>query len=148
MVDSDIYSGYLASCKAIVGAAQTIARAVTEEIPELYILGKPPASCVAFASKHPRVNVLAVGDRMSARGWHLNGLQKPAGLHIACTVSSFFMHLGDWNVLPAIILTIFVFDFALFIFDTFRRVRLPSYVVICLWLRSEFLHLDVMSAFC
>ncbi|PAV18522.1 PLP-dependent transferase [Pyrrhoderma noxium] len=79
------HDGYLASCKAIVGAAQTIARAVTEEIPELYVLGKPPASCVAFASKHPRVNVLAVGDRMSARGWHLNGLQKPAGLHIACT---------------------------------------------------------------
>ncbi|THH00240.1 hypothetical protein EW145_g7117 [Phellinidium pouzarii] len=77
--------GYLESCRAIVGCAQTIVRSVRDEIPELYVLGSPPASCVAFGARDSRVNVLAVGDAMSTRGWHLNGLSKPAGLHMACT---------------------------------------------------------------
>jgi hypothetical protein len=41
---------------------------------------------VAFGSKHPNVNVLEVGDAMSLRGWHLNGLSDPPAVHIACTV--------------------------------------------------------------
>ena len=81
------HSGYTASCKSIVTCAQTITKAIKEEISELYVLGEPPASVVAFASKHPRVSVHAVGDKMSERGWHLNGLSNPAAVHIACTVS-------------------------------------------------------------
>ncbi|EJD02718.1 PLP-dependent transferase [Fomitiporia mediterranea MF3/22] len=78
--------GYLNSCKAIVGVAREIARAIREEIPELYVLGEPPASVVAFAARDPAaLDILAVGDRMSEHGWHLNGLQKPAAVHIACT---------------------------------------------------------------
>ncbi|KAL5507479.1 DPL1 [Sanghuangporus vaninii] len=78
--------GYLESCKNIVGAAQKIKRAIREEIPELYVLGDPPASCVAFAARDKDgLNILAVGDKMSERGWHLNGLQKPAAVHIAVT---------------------------------------------------------------
>lgn len=34
----------------------------------------------------PDLNILEVGDRMSKKGWHLNALQNPPGLHIACTV--------------------------------------------------------------
>lgn len=94
-----INSGYTASCKSIVSCAQTIVRAIKEEITELYVLGEPPASVVAFGSKHPRVDVLAVGDKMSERGWHLNGLANPAAVHIACTVSVLFccrlIH-GSW----------------------------------------------------
>ncbi|KAL5528632.1 DPL1 [Sanghuangporus sanghuang] len=78
--------GYLESCKNIVGTAQKIVRAIREEIPELYVLGDPPASCVAFAARDKGgLNILAVGDKMSERGWHLNGLQKPAAVHIAVT---------------------------------------------------------------
>jgi len=77
--------GYIASCKSIVTCARTIARAIRQEIPELYVLGEPPASVVAFGSKHPQVEALAVGDKMSERGWHLNGLSGPAAVHIACT---------------------------------------------------------------
>ena len=80
------YRGYLDSCRSIVLAARTIANAITETIPELYVLGDPPASVVAFGSKHPNVNVLEVGDAMSLRGWHLNGLSDPPAVHIACTV--------------------------------------------------------------
>jgi len=93
--------GYTASCKSIVTCAQTITRAIKNEITELYVLGEPPASVVAFASKHPRVDVLAVGDKMSERGWHLNGLANPAAVHIACTrltvpvVDNFIADLKD-----------------------------------------------------
>ena len=42
---------------------------------------------VAFRAVDPEaLNILAVGDLMSKRGWHLNALQNPAALHIACTV--------------------------------------------------------------
>nr|GAT58568.1 sphinganine-1-phosphate aldolase [Mycena chlorophos] len=78
-------SGYLESCRAIVTCARTIADRIVASVPELYILGSPPASLVAFASKHPKVNIMEVGDRMSARGWHLNALTGPPALHIACT---------------------------------------------------------------
>lgn len=80
-------SGYLESCKAIVGAAKDIQTKIKAEIPELYILGNPPASVVAFASKHPAVNPLEVGDLMAKRGWHLNALADPPAVHIAVTVS-------------------------------------------------------------
>ncbi|KAF9010763.1 pyridoxal phosphate-dependent transferase [Cyathus striatus] len=77
--------GYADSCRKIVAATRTIAKAITTSIPELYVLGDPPASVVAFASKHPKVNVLEVGDLMAKRGWHLNAIANPAAVHIACT---------------------------------------------------------------
>ena len=83
------YRGYLASCREIVTATRTIADAITDDIPELYVLGNPPASVVAFGSKHPNVDPLEVGDGMSKRGWHLNGLSEPKSVHIACTVGLF-----------------------------------------------------------
>jgi len=82
------WSGYLESCRSIVTCARTIANAITNSIPELYVLGSPPASVVAFASNEPGVNVLEVGDEMFKRGWHLCALVGPAAVHIACTVRS------------------------------------------------------------
>jgi len=78
-------NGYLESCRSIVQTTRKIADSIVADIPELYILGSPPASVVAFGSKHPKVNVLEVGDKMSKRGWHLNALTNPAAVHIACT---------------------------------------------------------------
>jgi len=78
--------GYIESCRNIVGTARYIAATIAREIPELRILGSPPASVVAFKSVDPKVNILEVGDSMSKKGWHLNALQNPAALHIACTV--------------------------------------------------------------
>lgn len=77
--------GYIASCRDIVGAAKLIESRIKSEIPELYILGKPPASVVAFGSRRPNVSVLEVGDRMAKKGWHLNAIQNPSAVHIACT---------------------------------------------------------------
>lgn len=78
--------GYLESCRAIVGAAKTIASRIGKEIPELYVLGNPPASVVAFASTDPKMtNIHEIGDVMSKKGWHLNAISQPAALHIAVT---------------------------------------------------------------
>lgn len=79
-------SGYLASCHGIVTCARKIANAITSSVPELYVLGSPPASVVAVASRDPIVDVYEVGDAMGRRGWHLNAITNPRGLHIACTM--------------------------------------------------------------
>ncbi|KZV65613.1 PLP-dependent transferase [Peniophora sp. CONT] len=80
-------SGYIESCRSIVGTRQSIQSAIgSPAFPELRVLGSPPGPVVAFTSLHPeRLSILAVGDAMSKRGWHLNALQNPAALHIACT---------------------------------------------------------------
>ncbi|EIN11750.1 PLP-dependent transferase [Punctularia strigosozonata HHB-11173 SS5] len=95
------HNGYLESCRSIVSCAKKIQKAITTEISELYVLGNPPASVVAFASRSPVVNVLEVGDAMSKRGWHLNGISNPPAVHIACTrlttaiVDTFIADLKD-----------------------------------------------------
>ena len=77
------------SCQEIVLATRRIADAITSEIPELYVLGNPPASVVAFASQDSKVDALEVGDAMSRKGWHLNALSDPKSVHLACTVQCF-----------------------------------------------------------
>jgi sphinganine-1-phosphate aldolase len=78
-------SGYIAACHGIVGAAKKIERGIRGTLsPDLHIMGNPITSVVAFSSK--TLNIYDVGDRMSNRGWELNGLQKPPALHIACTM--------------------------------------------------------------
>ncbi|KAI0775783.1 PLP-dependent transferase [Trametes elegans] len=80
------HSGYLESCKSIVSAAKTIAQRIKTEIPDLRVLGNPPASVVAFAAAHGNdISVLEVGDAMSRKGWHLNAISNPAAVHIAVT---------------------------------------------------------------
>ncbi|KAL4078210.1 pyridoxal phosphate-dependent transferase [Scleroderma yunnanense] len=77
--------GYLSSCHSLVTCARKIANAITTSIPSLYVLGSPPSSVVAFASRDKDVDALEVGDAMSKRGWHLNAITEPRGVHIACT---------------------------------------------------------------
>ncbi|PJF17985.1 hypothetical protein PSACC_02295 [Paramicrosporidium saccamoebae] len=57
---------------------------IIEHTEDLFIFGKPASSVVAFGSS--TLNVYAINDEMSHRGWHLNALQNPAAVHIACTM--------------------------------------------------------------
>lgn len=83
-------SGYHQSSKKIITAARKIIHGIKTEIPELYILGNPPVSVVAFGAREGLgINILKVGDTMSKKGWHLNALQNPAAIHIAVTVRTF-----------------------------------------------------------
>jgi sphinganine-1-phosphate aldolase len=54
-------------------------------IPELEVLGRPEATIFAYRSRDPQVNIYAVGDRMTARGWHIDRQQRPASLHAMVT---------------------------------------------------------------
>jgi sphinganine-1-phosphate aldolase len=77
--------GYTASCREIVHAARRIERGIRDDIRELRIMGRPLVSVVSFSSAGS-TNIYEVGDRMSAKGWHLNGLAtEPPAIHIACT---------------------------------------------------------------
>ncbi|KAH7903806.1 PLP-dependent transferase [Hygrophoropsis aurantiaca] len=87
-------AGYLDACRAIVGAARKIAEGrrmralgLDDGIPELYVLGNPVASVVAFGARvSDGSSVDPLGDAMGRRGWHLNALADPPAVHIACTV--------------------------------------------------------------
>lgn len=56
-------------------------------VPELYVMGTPSGPLLGFGSRDAKVNIFAVGDQMDAKGWKLNRLQKPAGLHAMVTAS-------------------------------------------------------------
>jgi glutamate/tyrosine decarboxylase-like PLP-dependent enzyme len=74
-------SGYLEATRAILETAATIREGV-RAIPELYVLGNP-LWVIAFGSES--LDIYRVLERMSERGWALNGLQRPAAVHIAVT---------------------------------------------------------------
>ena len=82
--------GYIDSCKQIVGVAKDIETAIRTD-PKLSsvltVLGHPLVSVVSFTTKSSsRLNIYEVGDRLTNMGWHLNALQNPPALHIACTM--------------------------------------------------------------
>ncbi|KAJ1963955.1 Dihydrosphingosine phosphate lyase [Dipsacomyces acuminosporus] len=92
-------NGYLQECKDIVGCRIRIQKGI-EEIPELYVVGEPSSTVIAFASHEP-VGIFGVMDELKARGWDLSPLQYPDALHIACTrltvpvVDEFLQDLRD-----------------------------------------------------
>ena len=54
-------------------------------MPELYVMGAPSGPLLAYGSRDPSLNVFAVGDQLDAKGWQVNRLQKPDGLHAMVT---------------------------------------------------------------
>ena len=54
-------------------------------MPELRVLGDPQGPLLGYASRDPDVGIYAVGDQMDARGWQVNRLQFPEGLHAMVT---------------------------------------------------------------
>ncbi|HUY64960.1 MAG TPA: aminotransferase class V-fold PLP-dependent enzyme [Acidimicrobiales bacterium] len=74
--------GYMVATKAVLDTAATIRRGI-EAIPEIFVLGDP-LWVIAFASD--QVDVYAVMDQMSGKGWSLNGLQSPPAAHICVTL--------------------------------------------------------------
>ena len=50
-------------------------------IPGLRMLAPPQGPLIAYTSADPGVNIFSVGDRMEEKGWSLNRLQYPDGLH-------------------------------------------------------------------
>lgn len=55
------------------------------QIPQLQVLGDPCGPLLAYGARDKAVNIFAVGDQMELRGWHINRLQQPDGLHAMIT---------------------------------------------------------------
>ncbi len=75
-------SGYMEATQRILETAVTLKQGIAA-IPELHILGDP-LWVIAFASD--TLDIYKVMDVMAQKGWSLNGLHKPACVHIAVTL--------------------------------------------------------------
>ena len=76
--------GYLKLAAETLDVTRELMKGV-ESIPELEIIAKPLASLFAYKSKSGEVSILAVGDQMEKRGWHVDRQQKPEALHAMVT---------------------------------------------------------------
>lgn len=79
-------SGYRELAARTMQAFDTLRDGVAA-IPELYVMGVPSGPLLAYGSRDPKVNIYAVGDQMDAKGWQVNRLQIPDGLHAMVTAS-------------------------------------------------------------
>ena len=75
-------AGYKESVQKILETAETIKKGIGE-IDELKIMGDP-LWVIAFKSE--KLDIYKVMDQMTAKGWNLNGLHKPACVHICITL--------------------------------------------------------------
>ena len=75
-------NGYLNSVKKILKTAEFIKQGIIQ-IPELKLMGNP-LWVIAFESKV--LNIYKIMDCMTEKGWNLNGLHKPASIHICITL--------------------------------------------------------------
>jgi glutamate/tyrosine decarboxylase-like PLP-dependent enzyme len=60
------------------------------EIDGLRILGNPQGPLLSFGSTEARVNIFAVADQLELKGWGVNRVQNPNGIHAMVTAK----HLG------------------------------------------------------
>lgn len=74
--------GYQDHAKRIYETAITIREGV-KKIKGLKLYGNPPAMVISWGSDE--VNIFAVNDKMAAKGWSLNPLHRPAGMHVCVT---------------------------------------------------------------
>ena len=77
-------NGYVGATKKIVSCARTIAEGI-KDIDGLKLCGDPQAMVVAFTASKS-LDIYAIGDQMTVKGWNLNTLQYPAAIHICCTL--------------------------------------------------------------
>jgi glutamate/tyrosine decarboxylase-like PLP-dependent enzyme len=75
-------TGYKESVQKILETAETIKKGIGE-IDELKIMGDP---LWVIAFKSDKLDIYKVMDQMTVKGWDLNGLHKPACVHICITL--------------------------------------------------------------
>ena len=73
-------SGYLDTARLIMDTTRKLIDGINM-IPDLYVLGDPPASVFAYGSRSKDVNIYAVADQMEKRGWNIDRLHRPEALH-------------------------------------------------------------------
>ena len=74
--------GYLEMARRTMDATHKIQAAIAA-MPELYIVGDPDMSLLAFGSE--MLDIQALGDELSMLGWHFDRQQLPPSLHLTVT---------------------------------------------------------------
>jgi sphinganine-1-phosphate aldolase len=77
-----------------------------DAIPELQVIGDPQGPLLGYRSRDREVSIYAVGDAMTAKGWEINRLQFPEGLHAMVTakhVDSVDAYLADLREAVALV---------------------------------------------
>ncbi len=74
--------GYTQAAQRIMQAASAIKKEI-EKMPDLQVMGEP-LWVIAFCSE--TLDIYRVMDYMTVKGWSLNGLHKPACLHLCVTL--------------------------------------------------------------
>ena len=80
--------GYVESTRKVVETTRWLAKEI-HQIPGLYIVGEPLSCALGFNSK--QFDIYRLNSAMSKKGWELNPLQFPPGLHISVTL----LHTGE-----------------------------------------------------
>lgn len=75
--------GYIQTTRAIINTSRYIGSKL-EKIPGVRLLSAVDVSVVAFTSDI--FDIYLMSDDLASKGWHLNPLQFPSGLHIAVTM--------------------------------------------------------------
>ena len=82
-------SGYLQHTANILNTVSTIHKGIVSSIPDLEIMGQSEAMIVCFRStSEETLKTYAIGYRMIKKGWGINLLQHPIGIHLCCTVQT------------------------------------------------------------
>ena len=84
--------GYLEAARRILETGARV-RDEIEAIPGLRVLGDP-LWVIAFGTDEG-LDVFQVMENMARRGWSLNGLQRPAAVHIAITLRHVLPGVAD-----------------------------------------------------
>jgi len=85
-------SGYTGAARRILGTGARIRDGITA-IPGLHVLGDP-LWVIAFGAGDA-LDIYQVMENMGHRGWSLNGLQRPAAVHIAVTLRHTLAGVAD-----------------------------------------------------
>jgi sphinganine-1-phosphate aldolase len=72
--------GYLRLASRVMNLWNSYAQRI-RSIPELALVGAPHLAVLSFTSAVEQVDIFAVANELSARGWYMSKLAEPAGIH-------------------------------------------------------------------
>ncbi|WP_457552520.1 pyridoxal phosphate-dependent decarboxylase family protein [Desulfobacula sp.] len=76
--------GYQDMAKKVMKTTRKLIKGI-DAIDGLRVMGKPQMSVFAYGSTRSEINIFAIGDVMEDKGWHIDRLQRPEGLHAMVT---------------------------------------------------------------
>ncbi|MBT3175464.1 MAG: aspartate aminotransferase family protein [Desulfobacula sp.] len=76
--------GYQDMAQKVMVTTQKLIQGIND-LQDLKVMGKPQMSVFAYASTNPKIDIFAIGDVMEEKGWHIDRLQRPEGLHAMVT---------------------------------------------------------------